>query len=198
MEMEKRYIPNKMSAVNGIATQTLSFLATTSTIERDQEAEDVVEKCPSKLVAMDTAITSVRTSTSLTRRDKKILSSTSTSGLVVQDECNGEVDRTYITDVPTCDIAELSVCNVGATAVGNSDKQSVEYQALALQLAGMFFRDFDLFVLLFVVLWFVYHSLFISCAYAFVSQRLVLSHFLRVLTRSLFPALAHVSRHCFT
>ena len=62
--------------------------------------------------------------------------------VVISRFCNGEVDRTYITDVPTCNIVELSVCNVGATAVGNSDKTSVKYQAL--QLPGMFFRDFDL------------------------------------------------------
>lgn len=49
-----------------------------------------------------------------------------TSGKCVSDSVAGRSD-----------IVELSVCNVGAAAVGNSDQTSVEYQAS--QLAGMFF-----------------------------------------------------------
>ena len=60
METEKRYIANKMGTDNGIAAQNLSCLATASIIERGQEAKEVVERSPSKLGAMDAAITSVR------------------------------------------------------------------------------------------------------------------------------------------
>ena len=87
MEMKNRNIKKIMDAVNGNAAQKLSCLATTSATER------VVEKS-SKLLSMDqhfildSAITSVSTSTSLSRCGKRILSSTSTptSALVVQDE----------------------------------------------------------------------------------------------------------------
>ena len=87
MEMKNRNIKKIMDAVNGNAAQKLSCLATTFATER------VVEKS-SKLVSMDqhfildSAITSVSTSTSLSRCGKRILSSTSTStsALVVQDE----------------------------------------------------------------------------------------------------------------
>ena len=85
METEKRYIANKMGTVNGIAAQNLSSLATASIIERNQEAEEVVERSPSKLGAMDAAITSVRTSTSLSCCGKRTLSSTSTSASALAD-----------------------------------------------------------------------------------------------------------------
>ena len=134
METEKRYIANKMGTDNGIAAQNLFSLATASIIERNQEAEEVVERSPSKLGAMDAAITSVRVLSPQHDSDVLVRSLICTDSKIERTLRVKEVERQVMQDHDKCQAALCHLIVFGyEKEIENENEHENEHENEAAQ-----------------------------------------------------------------